>query len=332
MLKIPHSFPYLTNNHKQDVMSCFEQEYIGYDNNLSKKIKKKLKNYLDYEYMELTPSASLGLLLILKSLNLSRKDEIIIPSINCWSVYNIILMENCKPILCDVRSKKDFRVSYKTIKKQITKNTKVIIVTHMYGNLIEQNHIKKIKNRYPKIIIIEDFSTSLFSKENYKIGKYSNFAIGSFGSTKPLSGGIGGVVCSKKEFIDANYDQQMSDLLSFNIKISRLNQSLLLSQIESFNEYKRIKKRLITFYNHFVNIYSENSDDLFRAITFQKPNKLINYLKNYGISMDIRKSVQPNLAKELDRVELTNSCKFKKYYSLPLNVKAYSALKQKGLL
>jgi len=332
MLKIPHSIPYLTDDNKKDVISCFEQDYIGYDNNLSEKIKEKLKTYLDYEFMELTPSASLGLLLILKSLNLNKKDEIIISSINCWSVYNIVLIENCKPVLCDVRSKKDFRASYKTIKKQITKNTKVIIVTHMYGNLIEQKYIKKIKTKYPKVIIIEDFSTSLFSKNNYKIGKYSDFAIGSFGSTKPLSAGIGGIVCSKKVFIDTHYDQQMNSLLSFNIKISRLNQSLLLSQIESFDEYKKIKKKLIIFYSNFVDLYSENSEDLFRAITFQKPNSLVKFLNDYGISMDIRKSVQPNLAKKLTKIKLGNSYKFKEYYSLPLNIKAYSILKQKGLL
>ena len=334
MLVVPHSFPYLTEQDKFSVMKCFDIGYVGYDEKLTDEIKKKLRNYLAYSFVELTPSASLSLLLIFKYLKIGLDDEIIMSAINCWSVYNCIVFENATPIICDVRSDRDFRASYENIAKKITKKTKVIIITHMYGVLIEEEVIKKIKLNHPHITIIEDFSTSLFSKKDFKLGQYSDFGIGSFGSTKPLTGGIGGVLCSQKKIFEPHYDQFQDKYIAFNMKISRLNQMLLLSQLKSFDNYQMIKQSVINFYNKFLSIYLDdtNTTDLFRAITFKNPQILIDKLAKENIELDIRKSVQPNLTKELNIKSNNNSYDFKDYYSLPLNIKAYEILNSKGLL
>jgi perosamine synthetase len=333
MLEIPHSAPYLTSNDKKEVATCFAKDYVGFDNDIDNKIKINLFNYLNYSHLEITPSASLALLLILKYLKIKEGDEIILPAINCWSVYNCIIMENATPIVCDVRKTNDFRLSYETVIKKITNQTKVIIVTHMYGVLIEEKIIKDLKKNYPAIYIIEDFSTSLFSKKDFKLGKYSDFAIGSFGSTKPLTGGIGGVLCSNKKIINTHYDQYSSQMLAFNVKISRINQVLLLSQLESFEEYQEKKRVIMKFYSqYFTFFFSDREDDLFRVITFSYPSVMIDYLFKQGITLDIRESVQPNLVKELNMEIKSNAFMFQKYYSIPLNIKAYNLLKEKGLI
>jgi dTDP-4-amino-4,6-dideoxygalactose transaminase len=334
VLVIPHSFPYLTELDRASVMNCFDMDYVGYDEKIANEIEENLRDYLAYSFVELTPSASLSLLFIFKYLKVGLDDHVIISAINCWSVYNCVTLEGATPVVCDVRSDSDFRASYENFSKEITFRTKVIIITHMYGSLVEERVIKKIKTNYPQINIIEDFSTSLFSKKNYKLGRYSDFGIGSFGSTKPLTGGIGGVLCSQKKIFEPCYDQFQDKYIAFNMKISRLNQMLLLSQLKSFDNYQVLKKTLVDFYNKFVSIYLDdsNSIDLFRAITFQNPQKLIDKLVKVNIELDIRKSVQPNLAKELNIQLNNNSFYFKDYYSLPLNIKAYEILNDAGLL
>ena len=330
---IPHSYPYLTKKDREVILECLDIEYIGYDDIVAMSIKEKLKVYLRYEWIETTPSASLAFLLILKYLKLQQGDEVILSAINCWSVYNTIKMENAKAVICDVRNSKDFRASYETIKSCITSKTKAIVITHMYGVLVEEKIIERLKNNYPHIFIIEDFATSLFSKKDFKLGVYSDFAIGSFGSTKPLTGGIGGVLCSHTKIVEPNYDAYEEDFLSFNVKLSRMNQVLLLSQLQSFREYQVLKRKLIDFYKKFVTIYTPDKNlDLFRVITFQKPTKLINYLSLLEIELDIRESVQPNLIQELDMKDKKNAYTFEKYYSIPLNIKAYDILNKKGEL
>jgi perosamine synthetase len=333
MLEVPHSTPYLTSKDKELVADCFVKDYVGFDNEIDNQIKLKLSEYLSYSHLEITPSASLALLLIFKYLKIKKSDEVILPAINCWSVYNCITIERATPILCDVRSRDDFRLSYDTVVQRITKDTKVIIITHMYGVLVEESIIKKLKRNYPAISIIEDFSTSLFSKKDFKLGKYSDFAIGSFGSTKPLTGGIGGVLCSNQKIIDTHYDQYSPKVIAFNIKISRINQALLLSQLDSFETYQEKKKELLKFYsNYFPIFYSNKEDDLFRAITFTNPQTMIDFLLQKGIVLDIRESVQPNLVKELNIEVDSNAFLFQKYYSIPLNIKAYNIFKEKGFI
>lgn len=332
MLNVPHSYPYLAKEHRSSVMECFDMEYIGHDESLEKEIVNELKSYLFYDFIGTTTSASTSLLLILKYLGIKEGDEIILPAINCWSVYNVAILEKVTPVICDTRAKNDFRLNYETVEKQITPNTKAIIITHMYGVLVEESIIKKLKNSYPYIAIIEDFSTSLFSKNDYKLGKYSDFGIGSFGSTKPLTGGIGGVLCSKKKILNKMYDQKMDKFINFNVKISRLNQTLLLSQIKTFLNYQVIKKEILDLYLKYVNIYGYNNNDLFRAITFNEPKKLLNELSDKKIELDVRNSVQPNLAKELNLEKLSNAYSFMNYWSLPLNIKAHQIFTKKELL
>ncbi len=332
MLKIPHSYPHLSETDKLAVLECFDKDYVGYDNLVTDEINAILKKYFSYKYMELTTSASLAILIIFKYLKIKPSDEIIISAINCWSVYNTIIMENGTPILCDVRSKRDFRPSFDTISAKITQNTKIIFITHMYGVLVEKDLIKKLKLQYPHIHIVEDFSTTYFSKNEYNLGEYSDFGVGSFGSTKPFTGGIGGILYSHLLTFDTHYDQQKGNAITFNTKISRLNQALLLSQLKTYNEYYTIKQKLLIFYCKFVVIYESYSSDLFRAITFDKPYKIIEYLKKFEIELDVRESVQPNLMKELGTENRGNALSFEAYYSLPLNIKAYEILNSKGVL
>ena len=93
---------------------------------------------------------------------------------------------------------------------------------------------------------------------------------------------------------------------------------------------KLIKKQIITFYQKFIKLYdSDDNIDLFRAITFDEPKALVDYLSTMDIELDIRVSVQPNLVKELNIKSKNNAYSFKKYYSIPLNIKAYEILKDK---
>lgn len=332
MFLIPHSYPNLDTKDLEKVIECFYLDYVGFDNNLNEEICNKFRSYLYFNFIETTTSGTESLNIILKFLNLNNSDEIIIQPINCWSIYNSIKQANIKPILCDTSSYDSFLPSYETIINYINKNTKVIIMTHMYGNIIDETIIKRIKENFPKIVIIEDFSTSIFSKNNYKLGKYSDFAISSFGSTKPITAGIGGLLCSKQKIFNTSYDTFIENDLTFNVKLSRLNQSLLLSQIDKFEEYQLKKKEIISFYKKFLTIYSTNNDDLFRALTFDNPKYLLKELESYNIKLDLRNNVQPNLAKSLNLDYLINSFNFKEYLSLPLNIKMYDILAEKGLI
>jgi len=334
---VPHSYPFFIGNEKEILFQYLEKEYIGYSDKLNEKIKDSLSDFFKYEHIFFTPSASLSLLLILKMIKKikSTKNEIIISSINCWSVYNTIKSETFFPIIADVRDVMDFRSSYENIVNKITKNTIAIIITHMFGVFVEEKIIKKLKQNYPDLIIIEDFSTSFMGQND--LGNYSDFGIVSFGSTKPISAGCGGALLSNYDMFDEHYDDYIKTKLTFNVKTSIFEQLLLLNQLKNLDLIKEMRKKLLYFYKNFVNIYNPLNLDLFRIIIFKTRNKkelkdLENFLSTYDIKLDKRESVQPNFSKKLKYRNLFNSFNFKEYYSLPNNFLLFKLLKEKGLI
>ena len=97
----------------------------------------------------------------LKKNKLKKGDECIVPAI-CWStslwpVYQVGL----KPKFIDV-DKKTFSINYETLKANITKKTKAIMLVNVLGNCSEIDKIRSIANK-KKIYLIEDNCESLGS-------------------------------------------------------------------------------------------------------------------------------------------------------------------------
>jgi len=314
----------------QGLKSLFEKEYVGTDNNLDEELKTSIREFVDSLDISVTPSGSMALVLALFLSDVQKGDEVIMSAINCWSVYNAIVLLGGVPVICDVRDIDDFRASAETIKEKISQKTKAIIVTHMYGELIDAKDIQGLADEY-NIKIIEDYSTSFGGvyRNGDRIGKYSDFVIGSFGSTKPITGGIGGFLASNQNHNLNNYGLSNAALLNMNI--SSLNQKLLTMQFSKLKEIRYAKKQLIRFYSEYSEMWGTAESGMFRYLTFSDISVLIDFLAGYNIEIDARDSVQPNIAIELG-LQLQNASNFKKYYSIPFHLKTHTSFKSMGIL
>ena len=144
----------------------------------------------------------MALLIALRALGVKARDPVIMPAINCWSVYNAIMFLGAKPVVCDVRGPMDFRSCFDAIAQQVTEDVKVVIVTHMFGVLIEEEDIRRLKEEL-KLHVIEDYASSFGARYDNRspVGRFSDFVIGSFGSTKPITSGAGGFIAGNNVFL-----------------------------------------------------------------------------------------------------------------------------------
>ena len=95
-----------------------------------------------------------ALTLALKSLNLPKSSEVIIPAMTYCSTAFAVINAGLKPVLADLEKDKS-TISVELIKKKINKKTKVIMPVHLYGSVADLKNIKKIiKNK--NIFIIDD--------------------------------------------------------------------------------------------------------------------------------------------------------------------------------
>ena len=195
--------------------------------------EKKIAKHFSKKYGLMVNSGSSALTLAMNVLNLKKKDEVITPALNFGTAISSIVLAGAKPVFVDV-NKETLQIDVKKIKAKISKNTKVLLIPNLIGNIPDWKQIKKIARQY-KLKIIEDSADTLGAKiNNISTGNYSDISITSFYGSHIIScAGNGGMfLTNNKEF----YNQakilrswgRMSSLLkdSENIK-KRLSVKLM---------------------------------------------------------------------------------------------------------
>ena len=113
---------------------------------------------------------------------------------NTWiSTAHAPLLLGAKPVLIDVLAERPL-IDPKLIENKITNKTKAIIPVHLNGMSANMDEILKIAERHG-LFVIEDACQAMLSK-NQKgfLGTLSNAGCFSFGVTKLMTTGLGGMV------------------------------------------------------------------------------------------------------------------------------------------
>lgn len=200
-------------------------------------------------------SGTIAILSALKLANIGINDNVLINGYCCYSLYEAIKNAGANPII--IVPKDFYNISYEELFDTIKKyNIKCFIAAHQYG--IVQD-IKKIKERFPDLIIIEDIAQAWnINYDNDSAFKYSDYVVTSFGLSKPLSFGQAGAVFS---------NNNLHDYFDFHDKDSRNMNNILLpyvlyecNNIDEMNLTKNAdeiveKQRIIAKYliDYFIN-------------------------------------------------------------------------------
>jgi len=332
MTLIPHSFPDIDPEDISVLKDCLDRGFVGWDEDLEEVLGKDIKKFVCKDQVVITPSGSMGLLVALRRLGVKAGDPVLIPAIPGWSVYNAIEFLGAVPVICDIRNSQDLRSSFDSITRQVIGQIKVVVVTHMFGVLIEQEDIRRLKEEL-KLHVIEDYASSFGARYNNTdpVGRFADFVIGSFNSTKPITSGAGGFIAANEVFLSDAREKPVDGLMAVNCKISCLNQRLLQQHFIRFEKTLEQKEKLRKLFSRFVKIYGDESNALYRAITFDQVDGLKSFFYDHGFELDIRDSVQANFAQEYG-LNLENARNLKPYKSIPFHTKFVEALEMKGLL
>lgn len=166
----------------------------------SEEFEQSFKEYIGTPYAITMPSARLGLFLILKYLSLPEDSEIIISPFTHWSIFAVIKMFRLKPVFVDI-DEHTCNIDPQATKRVINKNTKLIILTHMWGQACEMGHFMDLKKRFD-IKIIEDCAMACGATYiNKKVGSFGDASIFSFGKAKAIAAFGGGMLCTNDKGI-----------------------------------------------------------------------------------------------------------------------------------
>ncbi len=186
----------------EEVVDRIRSEWV-LDGEIIEAFERKFANYIGAPWCFATDRARAGLFIALKSLPVSRGDEVIVQSFTFKGVVDAIMDAGGQPILVD-NSPDDLNADIDSIERNVTEKTKVIIATHLFGVPCNIDAIISIA-RENGCYVIEDCAQCLGATySGKKIGTFGDMSIFSFNYEKHMTTGQGGVLAvNRHDLIDA---------------------------------------------------------------------------------------------------------------------------------
>ena len=217
---IPVNIPKIFNDEKLNIKKCLNTGWISSEGSFVKEFENKFSKYNNRIYGIAVSSGTAALEISMKSLNLKKGSEVIIPSFSIISTALCVVKLDLKPIIVDCNLK-TWNTNPEEIINKITKKTKAIIITHIYGFPVDMKNILKIAKK-KNIKIIEDAAEMIGQKYfNRPCGSFGDLSTFSFYANKHITTGEGGMILTN----NLNVYKKCKSLrnLCFGIGKSRFN-------------------------------------------------------------------------------------------------------------
>ena len=318
-----------------------------------KKFEKKFSKLSNTKYAIGCATGTDALLLALKSLNLKKNQEVIIPGMSYISTGLCVSLNNNKIIFADIDDDTGL-ISLESIKKNLSKNTRVIIPVNLYGQKVDIKLLRKIVGK--KVFIIEDSAQSHFSSicnncnssdhtscfKREKSHKYADFSCYSFYPSKNLGAyGDSGIITTdssklyKKLLILRNLGSIKKNKHQYeglNSRLDTIQASVLLEKLKYTPKLNNNRRKISDYYdksllllnNVKLTLTDPGSSRHLYVIRVKERDKLARYLTRNNIPVQFHYPYSLNrvgaLKKNIKKVKLTNSEKWaNECISLPLH-------------
>lgn len=359
---IPYGKQYIDIFDERSVCKALRSEKITTGKSV-KLLEKKLANYFKSKYVAVCNSGTSALYIALLSLGIKKNSNIVAPAINFVALYNAVNILGANIYLADV-SVKTGQLDKKTIETCIKKNNlkKVDLVCTMYlgGHVNSPQSIYQLKKKF-KCKILEDAchalgSSYLHKNKKFNIGscRHSDVAVFSLHPVKSITSGEGGVISTNSKQVfersirlrshGMEYKKNKSKILeydivesSLNYRLSDINCSLAISQLNKLNKFVKIRRNIFLMYHKFFKKFNDyfdiigvqnnenSSNHLFQIVLKKKYSKkrkqFVEYLykKKILTQLHYKPIFELKLFKKLTKKHLISSKKFSKTsVSLPI--------------
>jgi len=195
---IPVNVPKIFKQEKIYLKKCIDTGWISSEGEYVKRFEKTFSKYNKRIYGVAVSSGTGALDIAIKSLNLKRGDEVIIPTFSIISTALCVIKLGLKPVLVD-SNLKNWNMDAEQIIKKINNKTKAIVITHIYGFPVDMKKILEVAKK-KEIKIIEDAAEMIgqtyFGK---KCGSFGDISVFSFFANKHITTGEGGMILTNNK-------------------------------------------------------------------------------------------------------------------------------------
>ena len=301
---IPVNKPIILKEDSKKIFDAAKSGWISSAGPQIKEFEKKFKNFIGKKFASTVSSGTAALEVSLKSLDLKKEDEVIIPNFTIISNLLAVIKAGAKPVAidCDLKT---WNIKVEDIEKKINNKTKAIIVTHIYSYSNDMDKILKICKK-KKILVIEDAAEVIGLKyKNKMCGSFGYVSTFSFYANKQITSGEGGMIstndlriykkCKSLRNLCFGDKQRFNhDDIGWNYRITNIQAALGISQLKRLDQTVKEKMEIGKYY--YNNISNKN-------IYIQPPE--ISYSKNIywviGVLIKNKKITASKVIKKLNK-------------------------------
>ncbi len=240
-IKFPIIKPFITDDEVREVTKVLKSGWLT-QGNYVRTLEKNIADFIGVKYAILLNSATTGLIAAVKALELSKNDEVIVPSFSFPATSNSVILGGAKPVFCDI-DLETYNIAAEKISNFITRKTKAIMVVHEFGLSANMTEISAIAKKY-NLSVIEDAACSFGSEYNkVKLGALGDIGVFSFHPRKVITSGEGGCVVTnsarfaKSIHLARSHGEYNHGFLGvgYNFRLSDIQAAVLLMQFKKIN-------------------------------------------------------------------------------------------------
>ncbi|RYA24607.1 DegT/DnrJ/EryC1/StrS family aminotransferase [Malaciobacter halophilus] len=248
--------------------------------------EKDWSEYFNIKHSISVNSNTSGLITALGACGIGLGDEVIVSPYSMSISASAPLFWNATPVFCDLEAN-TYSFCIKSLKKAITKNTKAIVVVHIFGcpsNMKEIQEVAKEHNLY----VIEDCAQAPGAKYDEKyVGTLGDIGVFSLNYHKHIHTGEGGVCVTNSDdlankmqlirnhaesVVENKGETQLSNMLGFNFRLTEIQAAIGIEQLKKLQSELEVRQK-----------YAKMYDEALGKYPFIKTTKLKNRTHSYYV-------------------------------------------------
>lgn len=262
--------------------------------------------------------------LILRAYGIGKGDEVIVPANTYIATWLAVSYSGAQPIPIEP-DRNTYNIDPEHIERKITKKTKAILPTHLYGQSADMDIINSIAEEYG-LIVVDDAAQAHGAKyRGNRVGSLSDATGWSFYPGKNLGAfGDAGAITTNNDTIAErvrtlrNYGSKVkyfNEVQGFNSRLDPLQAAFLRVKLKYLDEWNTRRLQIAKYYlsalseipeitRPYVPGWAEPSWHLF-VIQHKKRETFLQYLRDMGVQTLIHYPVPPHLQSAYNEMNLS---------------------------
>ena len=267
-MKVPVAKPLFTNQVEKNIIEALNDKAIsGLFGNHIIEFEENFAKFCDTKYAISCSSGTSALHLALAANNIKKGDEVLVSSLTNMATFFAVLYLGAKPVPVDIEID-TLNIDIKDLKKKISRNTKAIMVVHLFGHPVDMDPIIEIANKF-NIPLFEDCAEAHGAEyKGKRVGGLSSAGCFSFFANKILTTGEGGMVTtndkkladkvkSLKSLAFGTNDKFQHTDIGYNYRLTNIQAAIGCEQVQNADFLINKRIEIANFYTQKLSKFKE---------------------------------------------------------------------------